>query len=194
MIGVLDSGRADVPYEDFRGHKLDRQMLDFLQRYGAVLPQSMRLDELPRDSSTRRGKSVNTDLRRTVTKLLAELDGPGAESAFFALKDLPDALPLVAEAYERESDGGRRESLIHCLWQFRDSKALSTLSAALYDPDDRVWKEALDGIVTLGGDAALRVLEEARHLAAKNPTEEVRREWIEEAIRQIQGNYDSGRV
>ena len=30
-FGVLDSQRADVEYEDFRGHKLDRQMLDLLQ-------------------------------------------------------------------------------------------------------------------------------------------------------------------
>ena len=32
-IGVLDSERSDVKYEDFRGHKLDRKMLDLLQRY-----------------------------------------------------------------------------------------------------------------------------------------------------------------
>ncbi len=32
-LGVLDSDRADVPYEDFHGHKLDRKMLDLLQRY-----------------------------------------------------------------------------------------------------------------------------------------------------------------
>lgn len=32
-LGVLDSGRADVVYEDFHGHKLDRKMLDLLQRY-----------------------------------------------------------------------------------------------------------------------------------------------------------------
>ncbi len=32
-IGILDSGRADVRYEDFEGHKLDRQLLDLLQRY-----------------------------------------------------------------------------------------------------------------------------------------------------------------
>jgi hypothetical protein len=30
---VLDSKRADVKYEDFRGHKLDREMLTLLQRY-----------------------------------------------------------------------------------------------------------------------------------------------------------------
>jgi endoglucanase len=30
-FGVLDSGRRDVEYESFRGHKLDRQMLELLQ-------------------------------------------------------------------------------------------------------------------------------------------------------------------
>ena len=32
-LGVMDSGRADVQYENFHGHKLDRKMLDLLQRY-----------------------------------------------------------------------------------------------------------------------------------------------------------------
>jgi hypothetical protein len=32
-FGVLDSGRADVQYEDFGGHKLDRKLLQLLQRY-----------------------------------------------------------------------------------------------------------------------------------------------------------------
>ena len=32
-FGVLDSGRADVSYEDFRGHKLDREMLTLLQQF-----------------------------------------------------------------------------------------------------------------------------------------------------------------
>lgn len=31
--GPLDSGRADVAYEDFRGHLLDREMLELLLRY-----------------------------------------------------------------------------------------------------------------------------------------------------------------
>lgn len=31
--GVLDSGRADVEYEDFNGHKLDRRMLELLRRH-----------------------------------------------------------------------------------------------------------------------------------------------------------------
>lgn len=32
-FGILDSGRADVEYEDWRGHKLDRKMLNLLQEY-----------------------------------------------------------------------------------------------------------------------------------------------------------------
>lgn len=32
-FGPLDSGRSDVPYEDFRGHKLDREMLKLLQAH-----------------------------------------------------------------------------------------------------------------------------------------------------------------
>ena len=31
--GFLDSGRTDVAWEDFRGHKLDRKMLELLRRY-----------------------------------------------------------------------------------------------------------------------------------------------------------------
>lgn len=32
-FGVLDSGRKDVAYEDYHGHKLDRKMLDLLLKY-----------------------------------------------------------------------------------------------------------------------------------------------------------------
>lgn len=32
-FGILDSGRADVKYEDWRGHQLDRRMLDILLRH-----------------------------------------------------------------------------------------------------------------------------------------------------------------
>ena len=32
-FGILDSGRDDVAYEDWYGHKLDRKLLDLLQKY-----------------------------------------------------------------------------------------------------------------------------------------------------------------
>jgi endoglucanase len=35
-FGVLDSGRSDVVYEEYKGHQLDRAMLEVLQRNGAA--------------------------------------------------------------------------------------------------------------------------------------------------------------
>ncbi len=32
-FGVVDSGRRDITYEDFEGHKLDRKLLTLLQKY-----------------------------------------------------------------------------------------------------------------------------------------------------------------
>jgi hypothetical protein len=32
-FGVMDSGRKDVGYENWYGHKLDRKMLTLLQKY-----------------------------------------------------------------------------------------------------------------------------------------------------------------
>jgi endoglucanase len=32
-FGILDSGRSDVDYEDFHGHKLDRKLLELLQEF-----------------------------------------------------------------------------------------------------------------------------------------------------------------
>lgn len=32
-FGFIDSERDDVEYEDFHGHKLDRKMLELLQKY-----------------------------------------------------------------------------------------------------------------------------------------------------------------
>ena len=32
-FGIIDSGRSDVAYEDYRGHKLDRKMLDVINKY-----------------------------------------------------------------------------------------------------------------------------------------------------------------
>jgi len=33
QFGILDSGREDVAYEDWHSHKLDRKLLDLLQKY-----------------------------------------------------------------------------------------------------------------------------------------------------------------
>jgi len=33
-FGILNSNRQDVKYEDYKGHKLDRKMLELLKEFG----------------------------------------------------------------------------------------------------------------------------------------------------------------
>lgn len=136
---------------------------------------------------------MTPDLREQVGRLLAALGSPAGENALCDLTRLPpEAVAFVAEAYHRETGRQRRQSLVHALWQFRDAAALPALAAALREQDEGVWKEALDGIVTIGGAAARRVLEEARASLPVKRGSRVKREWIDEATGQVQEAKGSG--
>jgi HEAT repeat protein len=129
-----------------------------------------------------RGSAVFRTLEDRVTELVEQLHSHGGAGALCNLTSLGTvAIPLVTAAYDRETQPARRATLVHALWEFRDRAALPALAAALRDPDDRVWKEALDGIVTLGGTLALEVLQEARVAVETFPDAELRRQWIDEA-------------
>ncbi|MCI0342802.1 MAG: HEAT repeat domain-containing protein [Planctomycetales bacterium] len=126
------------------------------------------------------------DFRERVTELIRELDGPAGEDAFHSLLEVGTAAtPILAEAFHHEPDGGRRQAILNALWELRDPAALPTLALALRDPDDRVWKEVLDGLVAIGGPAASRILEEARDALPGDRKSRTQREWIEEALQQV---------
>jgi len=97
------------------------------------------------------------------------------------------ALPHFVDAFRRERDPRRRSRLIRVIWQFRDRSALPVLAEALQDPYDHVWKDALDGIVTLGGDQALQTLHDAHRaiVGAGESSVLIKRSWIEEAMGQV---------
>jgi HEAT repeat protein len=132
-------------------------------------------------------------LREEVAGLIADLHGSEAASALCNLTSMPETLPFVVAAYQEEPNARRRESLIHCLWQYRDLAALPTLRAAMRDSDDRVWKEALDGLVALGGDEAQRVLREALLELPDGIAARTQRKWIDEALEQIEETNVSNR-
>src|SRR5258706_4147045 len=102
--------------------------------------------------------TTRSDLVRRIAPLLAQLGGPSTDAAVHSLTELREALPLLLEEYHRESDAERRRLLIHCIWQYRDPGVIPTLAAALDDANDRVWRESLDGLVTLGTGEALVIL------------------------------------
>jgi hypothetical protein len=125
-------------------------------------------------------------LEDRVAELVGQLHGRSRASALCNLTGLGTAaIPLVEAAYGREANATRRATLVQALSQFRDTAVLPALSAGLRDLDDRVWKEALDGIVTVGGSLALPVLRTAREAVGTFKDAAERRRWIDEAVEQV---------
>lgn len=70
--------------------------------------------------------------------------------------------------------------LVEAIWQHRQPSVIGFLADVLGDPVPVVWKQALDGLVTLASPESMRVLRSA----ADNECDAERRAWIEEAIEQ----------
>jgi len=110
-----------------------------------------------------------------------------AEVAFFGLIEAgPDAVRLMIAAFDEPENCAVRADIVRCLWQCRRPEALGFLTGALHDAEPAVWKEALDGIVALGGGEAIRILEAAHaRLPADRPQSGITAEWIDEALEQL---------
>ena len=103
------------------------------------------------------------------------------ESAFHNLLELdPSALPALQQAYFLEEDPVVRSLLVEVIWQHREPSVVGFLANALNDPAPDVWKEALDGLVTLASPESLQRLQSA----ARSQRDPERQAWIEEAIEQ----------
>ena len=134
-------------------------------------------------------ESLEQEVRRRYLDRLDDRWGESEPSLDFG----PSALPYFIEAFERETDSARRALLVGAICQFREASALPTLATALDDPSPDVWKEAIDGIVSLAGDQALAILKEARAATATKPAEVEKLEWIDEAISQLTQGFYPGR-
>ena len=88
---------------------------------------------------------------------------PGDENACFALVEAPVAVvPLLTSAFRFESDAAKRSAILNILWQRRDPSTIPVLAEGLRDAAPSVWKEALDGLVTIGGPQGTAAIEAAR--------------------------------
>jgi hypothetical protein len=95
---------------------------------------------------------------------------------FFNLVEADRAIvPLLIEAFNSGIDSEVREFLVEVIWQRGHPSTVPFLESALNDPEPAVWKQALDGLVTLGTIDAIEALHRAR--SRYSPTESDRREF-----------------
>ena len=95
-------------------------------------------------------------------------------------------VPLLMTAFDKELDPTIRTQLVYIIWQHRLPGSAAFLGKAMGDPEPTVWKEALDGLVSLGSTEALRILKDSwANPPAHQANSNVYREWIAEAINQL---------
>ena len=130
-----------------------------------------------------------TELAEYAAYYIERLGGPEGEDAYHSLVEADDAIvPFLIEAFRSERRPAIRAELVEIIWQHRVPETIQFLSEALEDRAPEVWKSALDGLVALGGQAAVEVLESAKQRARSSE----RASWIDEALRQIQGEKNHG--
>jgi hypothetical protein len=110
------------------------------------------------------------------------------DRAFFGLINRGDSLlPDLVKAFQSEADPKVRAFIVEVLWQQRDQRAIPALADALNDPDDRVWQEALNGLVTLASTESVEALKMARGGIFRTVGERDKfNTWLEEAIEQAE--------
>jgi len=129
-----------------------------------------------------------SELEEYADYYVRRLRGDYAEDAFHSLIEAdPSIVPYLRQVYELQSDPDTRAELIEVIYQFRLLATLPFLAQLLRDPISRVWKTALDGVVTIGGAESVSVLENA--LECDDCTTE-RRKWLTEALDQVREFLD----
>lgn len=126
---------------------------------------------------------------RNVDELLALARSGSRDAAFHNLIELGEpAIARLGDVYRAEPDPHFRAWIVEAVWQTRAPAAIPILGEALLDPAPEVWKQALDGLVTLATHDALRVLEAALEQVGEDRPE--LREWLEGAIDDVGGRMN----
>ena len=124
-----------------------------------------------------------------IAHYLLQLRQSKSEDTFFALIHLDESqVPDLINTYHDETNVDIQALLVEIISHYRQQASLSFLASALQNHNPQIWKNALDGIVSIGGQASIQMLEaqKQRLFVEKHSSERV--EWIEEALQQIQEN------
>lgn len=108
------------------------------------------------------------------------------ENAYYGLLELgPEAFPALVPAIRAEGDLALKRVLLEIVWQYRDPSAVPFLLEMLHEPNPEIWKEALDGLVTLASGEALEGLLARRGALAELAAKTDAMAWLEQAIEQV---------
>jgi hypothetical protein len=108
------------------------------------------------------------------------------ETGFFGLLDIPDALALLIDEANRPENRAIRAALTKIIWEYRRPEAIDFLGNALGDPDPNVWKEALDGLVTIDGpESAHCIMAALARVKDGSIQNGLSVEWLVEALEQM---------
>jgi hypothetical protein len=123
-----------------------------------------------------------------VRAVLKEFRSGDKEAAFFELLEMPgDVLPIMIDIFRSERLPEVRAFLVKVAWERREVAALPFLGEALNAPEEKIWQEALDGLVAFSSQESLEVLQSARSRKFRNESAANRfRIWLEEAIQQVE--------
>ena len=110
-----------------------------------------------------------------------------SEEAFFGLLDFGgDAVPLLIEEAAKPENRLIRARLVEVIRQYRDPRATEFLGQALDDANPEVWKQALDGLVTIGDAEAAGWLQRSQiRLERGEVRNGLTAEWVSEALEQL---------
>jgi HEAT repeat protein len=128
------------------------------------------------------------DIEKPVGYYIGLLHAGAREEAFFGLLDLgPEALPLLMSEAVKPTAAKIRSALVEVIWQYRQPAVIDFLGRHLTDSDPDVWKQALDGLVAIGGPNALHWVGTTMEGLDKSvPSNGLSAEWLQEAMQQIQ--------
>jgi hypothetical protein len=133
-------------------------------------------------------KQLPETIPHQVDHLLNAARNGDIDTAFHVLRELALAsVSALTEAYSAEIDPAVRVVIVRAIREHRLPSTVGFFAAAIRDSNAEVWKEGLDGLVSIATPEARQVLENA----INGPVDTTRKEWFAEAIGQITNAIDS---
>jgi HEAT repeat protein len=124
--------------------------------------------------------------QKPVEQYLAQLGTAGWEDAYHSLVERgPDVLDELESAFRRCADPILRAAIVEIASSQGSDLALPILQEALADERRPVWSAAIEGLISIAGPTALKVLECARRAAGHRRDAAVFAEAVDEALDQV---------